>query len=133
VGWWWVLGSLQPVDERVDAGGESLVAVVEPDVLAEGDQGGEPVTGKRSEEFVESFSGRRVLDTLFVDGDAGAADLKSDGVVGDEEERETGFAVGKSGVVQWQQESFGQGEGVRPEGVASFQQAGDPGMIFRSR
>jgi hypothetical protein len=31
------LGPFEPVDERVDAGGESLVAVVDPDVLAEGD------------------------------------------------------------------------------------------------
>ena len=32
---------LQPVDEDVQAGGEPLVAVVEPDVLAEDVQGGE--------------------------------------------------------------------------------------------
>jgi hypothetical protein len=36
-------GALEAVDEDVEAGGEALVAVVEPDVLAEGDQGGEPV------------------------------------------------------------------------------------------
>jgi hypothetical protein len=41
-----VLGLLEPVDEHVDASGESLVSVVEPDVLAEGDQGGEAVTGQ---------------------------------------------------------------------------------------
>jgi hypothetical protein len=58
------LGPFQPVDERVDAGGESLVAVVEPDVLAKGDQGGEAVIGKRPEEFVEPFSGRCVLEGL---------------------------------------------------------------------
>jgi hypothetical protein len=40
------LGLLEPVDEHVDAGGESFVPVVEPDVLAEGDQGGEAVTGQ---------------------------------------------------------------------------------------
>ena len=40
-GWWWVLGPFQAVDERVDAGGESLVAVVDPDVLPQGGEGGE--------------------------------------------------------------------------------------------
>jgi hypothetical protein len=40
------LGPLEPVDEGVDAGGESFVAVVAPDVFAEGDQGGEAVMGK---------------------------------------------------------------------------------------
>ncbi len=38
-------GPLQPVDEHVQAGGEPLVAVVDPDVLAEGDQCGEAVGG----------------------------------------------------------------------------------------
>ena len=75
-------------------------AIVEPDVLAEGDQGGEEVTGKRPEELVELCSGRRVLDTLFVDGDAGAADLKSEGVVEGDEEGEAAFARGKSCVMQ---------------------------------
>ena len=32
---------LQPVDQHLEAGGEPLVAVVDPDVLAEGDQGWE--------------------------------------------------------------------------------------------
>jgi hypothetical protein len=36
---------LQSVDEHVQAGGEPLVAVVDPDVFAEGDQGGEAVDG----------------------------------------------------------------------------------------
>ena len=34
---------LEAVDEGVEAGGEPFVAVVVPDVLAEGDQGGEAV------------------------------------------------------------------------------------------
>jgi hypothetical protein len=66
-----VPGPVQPVDEHVEAGCESLVAVVEPDVLAEGDQGGEAVIGKGPEELVELLPGRRVLDTLLVDGDGG--------------------------------------------------------------
>jgi len=45
-------GPLEPVDEHVEAGCESLVAVVQPHVLATGDEGGEAVTGKRPEEFV---------------------------------------------------------------------------------
>ena len=36
---------LQPVDQHLEAGGEPLVAVVDPDVLAEGDQGWEAVGG----------------------------------------------------------------------------------------
>ena len=34
---------LKPVDQHLEAGGEPLVAVVDPDVLAEGDQGREAV------------------------------------------------------------------------------------------
>src|SRR6266542_2600440 len=61
-GWLRGCSSGQPVDEHVEAGGESLVAVVEPDVVAEGGQGGEAVGGQRAEEFVELFSGGAVLD-----------------------------------------------------------------------
>ena len=64
-----VLGPLQPVDEHVEAGGEALVAVVDPDVLAEGDQGGEAVGGQRPEELVELVSGGLVADALLVGGD----------------------------------------------------------------
>jgi hypothetical protein len=35
----------QPVNQDVEAGGEPLVAVVDPDVFAQGDQGGEAVGG----------------------------------------------------------------------------------------
>jgi hypothetical protein len=80
--WWWsvVLRApvgggaprvLQPVGEDVQAGGEPLVAVVEPDVLAEGDQGGEAVGRQRAEELVQLGSGRRVADALLVDGGEG--------------------------------------------------------------
>ena len=37
----------------IEAGGEALVAVVDPDVLAEGDQGWEAVGGQGAEELVE--------------------------------------------------------------------------------
>jgi hypothetical protein len=37
---------LQPGDQRVQAGGEPLVAVVNPDVFAQGDQGGKTVRGE---------------------------------------------------------------------------------------
>jgi hypothetical protein len=62
---------LQPVDEDVQAGGEPLVTVVEPDVLAEGDQGGEAVGRQRAEELVEPVPGGRVADALLVDGGGG--------------------------------------------------------------
>src|SRR6266508_3450911 len=53
---------LQPVDQDVEAGGEPLVAVVEPDVLAEGDQGWEAFGGQRAEELVQLGPDRRVAD-----------------------------------------------------------------------
>ena len=66
------LDLLEPVHERVDAGGESLVAVVEPDVLAEGNQGGKTVTwAVYRKNSVEPVSGGRIPDTLFVDRDPG--------------------------------------------------------------
>jgi hypothetical protein len=61
---------------------------------------------------VEPFSGRRVLDPVFVDGDAGAADLESEGVVDEKKECVAGFAVREPGAVQRQQESFGHGQRV---------------------
>jgi hypothetical protein len=39
------LGCLQAADKGMEAGGEPLVAIVRPDVLAEGGQHGEPVGG----------------------------------------------------------------------------------------
>jgi hypothetical protein len=67
---------LQPVDEDVEAGGEPLVAVVDPDVGAEGDQGGEAVGGQRAEELVQLGSGGRVADALLVDGGGGLLTAK---------------------------------------------------------
>jgi hypothetical protein len=77
---------LQPVGEDVQAGGEALVAVVDPDVFAEGDQGGKALGGQRAEELVQLGSGRRVAEAPFVDGVAAGADRKADGVVDQEEE-----------------------------------------------
>src|SRR6266545_3539913 len=91
---------LQPVDEDVEAGGEPLVAVVEPDVLAKGDQGWEAFGGERAEELVQLGPDRGVADALLVDGGARAADRKADGVVDDEEEGEAGSAVGEPGGLQ---------------------------------
>jgi hypothetical protein len=34
---------LQPIDQHLEAGGEPLVAVVDPNVLAHGDQGREAI------------------------------------------------------------------------------------------
>ena len=39
-------GVLQPGNHRLQASVEPLVPVVDPDVLAQGDQGGEPVRGE---------------------------------------------------------------------------------------
>ena len=58
----------QPVNKDVQAGGEPLVAVVEPDVFAQGDQGGEAVGGQGAEELVQLASGGGVADALLVDG-----------------------------------------------------------------
>jgi hypothetical protein len=44
--------------------GEPLVAIVEPDVLAEGDQGGEALRRQRAEEPVQMASGGGVADAL---------------------------------------------------------------------
>ena len=59
---------LKPVNQDVEAGGEPLVAVVDPDVFAQGDQGGEAVGGQRAEELVELRPGGWVADALLVDG-----------------------------------------------------------------
>jgi hypothetical protein len=65
---------LQPVDEDIEANGETLVAVVDPDVLAERDQGREAIGGQRAEELVEPGSGGYVPDALLV-GDRRAVQL----------------------------------------------------------
>jgi hypothetical protein len=52
----------QPISQHLEAGGKPLVAVVDPDVLAQGDQGGEAVGGQRAEELVQLASDRRVAD-----------------------------------------------------------------------
>jgi hypothetical protein len=84
---------LQPVNKDVEAGGEPLVAVVEPDMLAEGDQGGEAVGGQGAEELVQLGPGGGIADALLVDRGGRAADGKADGVVDQEEEGQAGFAV----------------------------------------
>jgi hypothetical protein len=124
---------LQPVDQHVQAGREPLVAVVEPDMLAEGDQGGEAFGRERAEELVQLGSDRRVADALLVDGGTGAADRKANGVVDQEEERQAGLALGEPGGLQRPQERLGKGEGVRPERVAGLEDPGDAGMLFEHR
>src|SRR6266508_5532331 len=114
---------LQPIDEDVEAGGEPLAAVVEPDVPAEGDQGGEPVGGQRTEELVQLASDRRVAHPLLVHGGTRAADRKADGVVDHEEERQAGLAVTESGSVQRRQEGLGKGPGVGPQWVAGLEES----------
>ena len=89
----------QPVDEHVEAGGESFVAVVEPHVVAEGYQGGEAVGRQRAEELVELSSGVGVLDALLVGGGTGVADFEAEDVADDEEECVAGLPVGELGGV----------------------------------
>ena len=71
---------VEPVDDDVESGCEALVAVVEPDVFAEGDQGGEAAGRQRPEERVEFASGRGVSYALLADG-GGAVEGEAEGVV----------------------------------------------------
>jgi hypothetical protein len=98
---------LQPIGKDVQAGGEPLLAVVDPDVLAQGDQGWEAVGGERAEELVQLGSNRRVADPLLVDGGTRAADREADGVVDQQEEGQPGLAVSEPGGLQWCKERFG--------------------------
>jgi len=68
---------LEPVDQHLEAGGEPLVAVVDPDVFAQGDQGGEAVGGQGAEELVQLGSDGVVTDALFVDRGGRAADREA--------------------------------------------------------
>jgi hypothetical protein len=97
----------QPGNQHVQPGGEPLVAVVEPDVLAQGDQGRETFWRQRTEELVQLGSDRRVADALLVDRGTRAADGKADGVVDQQEERQAGLAVAEPGGLQRGQEGFG--------------------------
>ena len=90
----------QPVDQHVEAGGEALVAVVDPDVLAKGDQGWEAVGGQCAEELVQLGPDLRVADALVVDRGRGGADGKADGVVDQQGEGQAGLAVGEPGGLQ---------------------------------
>ncbi len=101
---------LQPVDQHTQTCGEPLVAVVEPDVFAQGDQGGEAVGGQGAEELVQLSPGRWIADALLVNRDRGAAHSKSDGVVDQHEEGQPGLAVGEPGRLQRSEERLGQGQ-----------------------
>ena len=107
---------LQPIDQHVQPGGESLVAVVDPDVFAQGDQGGELVGGQGAEELVQLGSGSWVADALLVDGGGRVADGEADGVVDQQEEGQSGVAVAEPSGLQRLEERLGQGQGMRSEG-----------------
>jgi hypothetical protein len=98
---------LEPVDQHLEAGGEPLVAVVDPDVFAQGDQGGEAVWGQGAEELVQLGSDGVVTDALLVDRGGRAADGEPNGVVDQQEEGEPGFAVAEPGRLQRPQEGLG--------------------------
>ena len=120
---------LESVGEGVEAGAEPFAAVVDPDVFAEGDQGGEAAGRQRPEERVEFASGRGVSDALLADG-GGAVEGEAEGVVVEQGEGQTGFWCGEAGGVQRGEEGLGEGEGVWSEGVAGLEQPGDAGMAF---
>src|SRR5215211_1149876 len=119
---------LKPINQHLEAGGEPLVAVVDPDMLTQGDQGGEAVGGQRTEELVQLGSDRRVADPLLVDRGGRAADGKADGVVEQQEEGQAGVAVAEPGRLQWCKERFGQGQGMGAQRVAGLEDGGHPGM-----
>src|ERR1700733_323919 len=126
------LSGLEAADERAEAGGESFVAVVGPDVLAESGQRGKAVGGQCPEERVELLPGRGVLHALLVDGGA-VAEREAEGVVVDQGEGQGGLLLGQASGLQRSEERLGQGEGVRTEGVAGLEQPGDAGMSFQNR
>jgi hypothetical protein len=123
-----VAGVFQPISQDLEAGGEPLVAVVNPDVFAEGDEGGEAVGGQGAEELVQLVSGGGVADALLVDRVGGAADGEPDGVVDQQEEGKPGLQVGEPGRLERLKERLGQGEGVGAEWVAGLEDPGYPGM-----
>jgi hypothetical protein len=103
---------LKPSNQQVQAGREPLVAVVDPDVFAQGDQGWEAVGGLGPEELVQLGSCRWVADALLVDGGGGTADGEADGVVEQQEEGQASFAVSAPSQLQRREERLGQGRGV---------------------
>src|SRR4029450_7658351 len=110
----------QPVNQDVEAGGEPLVAVVDPDMLAQGHQGGEAVGRQRPEELVQLDPGRWVADALLIDRGGGTADGKADGVVDQQEEGQAGVAVAEPGRLQRPKQRLGQGQGMGAEWVAGL-------------
>jgi hypothetical protein len=125
-----VAGVLQPINQHLEAGAEPLVAVVDPDVFAQGDQGGEAVGGQRAEELVQLASDGVVADPLFVDRGGRTADGKADGVVEQQEEGQPGLSVAEPGRLQRPKERLGQGQGVRSQRVAGFEDSSHAGMVL---
>ena len=130
-GWCWGLGPFQPIEERADPCGDRSSRLSIQTYSPRAIRVGKRSPGSDLKNSWSCFLGRRVLDALFVDRDSGAADLEADGVVDDEEEGQAGVAVWEPGGVQRLQDSLGQGQRVRSEGVAGLEQAGDPGMVFQ--
>src|SRR4029450_11786662 len=60
-------GVCQPSDQHLEAGAEPLVAVVDPDLVAQGDQGRETFWGQGAEELVQLGPGGWVADAGLVD------------------------------------------------------------------
>jgi len=123
---------LEPVDKHVEAGGEALVAVVDPDVLAEGDQGWEAVGGQGAEELVELGSDGGVADALFVDRGWGGADGKADGVVDQQGEGKAGLAVGEPGGLQRASNASARAREWGPSGSRVLRIPATPGWASRT-
>ena len=100
---------LESADEGAEADGKPFVAVVDPDICSEGDQGRKAVGRQRPEERVESAPGRGVPEALLVDG-GGAAEGDAEGVVVEQGEGQAGFPLGEATGVQRCEEGPGQGE-----------------------
>jgi len=100
---------VESADKNVKASREPFVAVVEPDVLAEGDKCREAVGGQGPKERVEFVSGRGILYPLFVDG-GWAAERETEGVVEDQAEGQAGSPSGSAARVQCCEKRLGEGK-----------------------
>jgi hypothetical protein len=119
---------LQPSNQHIQSGCEAFLAVVQPDVLTQGDQGGEAVGGQRAEELVQLGSDGGIADALLVDR-GGAANGKADGVVQEQEEGQASFAVAEP-ARQRPKERLGKNQGVGSERIAGLEDPGDPWMAL---
>ena len=123
---------LQPINQHLQPSCEPLVAVVDPDVLAKGDQGWEAVGEQCAEELVELGSDGGVADALFVAGGWGGTDGKADGVVDQQGEGKAGLAVGEPGGLQRASNASARAREWGPSGSRVLRMAATPGWASRT-